>query len=87
MSKKNYRTLDGLYKALLPLVNTLPCKYQIEKHDADLAIYSVTNGYDVVAMFVIENLLPVLRRAHWLVRYNTFKERVELLVWLHNDTI
>ena len=87
MSKRNYRTLDGLYKALVPLVNTLPCEYQIEKNRKDLAIYSVVNGYDVIAMFVIEDLLPVLRRAQWLVRYDTLKERVELLVWLHNDTI
>lgn len=87
MNKNKFKTLDGLYKALLTLVNTLPCEHQIEKNRKDIAIYSVVNGYDVIAMFVIEDLLPVLRRAQWLVHYNTLKERVELLVWLHNDTI
>ncbi len=87
MNKRNYRTLDGLYKALVPLVNTLPCEYQIEKHVVDLAIYSAVKGYDVIAMFVIETLLPVLRRADWMVRYNSSRERVELLVWIYNDSI
>ena len=85
MSNKNYRTLDGLYKALERILNNSLSEYRIEKNDADLAIFSAINGYDVIANFAIETLLPILKRAVWMVRRNNIKDRMELLVWIDND--
>lgn len=87
MSKKNYRTLDGLYKAILPIVNKLAGGYQIEKNVEDISIFCNSYELEPVGGYAIIRLLPVLKRAHWMVRTNTVEKRVELLVWLDDDTI
>ena len=85
MSKKNYRTLDGLYKALLPIVNNLVGGYQIEKNEEDISIFCNTYELEPVGGIVIIHLLPVLKRANWMVRASYYEKRVELLVWLCDD--
>lgn len=87
MSKKNYRTLDGLYKALLPIVANLVGGYKIVKNEEDIAIFCNSYKLEPVGGEAITRLLPVLKRANWMVRTNTFEQRVELLVWLVDDTI
>lgn len=87
MSKKNYRTLDGLYKAILPIVNNLAGGYQIEKNEEDIAIFCNSYKLEPIGGYAITRLLPVLKRAAWMVHTNTFEQRVELLVWLDDDTI
>lgn len=87
MSNKNYRTLDGLYKALSPIVANLIGGYQIEKNDDDIAIFCNSFRFEPVGSCAIEHLLPVLKRANWMVRCNDLEDRVELLVWIDNDII
>lgn len=87
MNKKNYRTLDGLYKALLPIVKNLVGGYQIVKNEEDISIFCNSYELEPVGGSAIIRLLPVLKRASWMVRTNTFEKRVELLVWLVDDTI
>ena len=87
MSKKNYRTLDGLYKALEPIVKNLVGGYQIVKNKEDIAIFCNSYKLAPVEGYAIIRFLPVLKRANWMVRTNTFEARVELLVWLCDDTI
>lgn len=87
MSNKNYRTLDGLYKALLPIVNNYMGQCKIEKSEEDIAIFfnyypdEPIGGHDIV------KLLPVLKRASWMVRRNSYEKRIEILTWINNDTI
>lgn len=85
MSKKNYRTLDGLYKALLPIVNNLVGEYKIVKNEEDISIFCNTYELEPVSGIAIIHLLPVLKRANWMVRYSYYEKRVELLVWLCDD--
>lgn len=87
MSKKNYRTLDGLYKALEPIVNNLVGGYKIVKNNEDIAIFCNSYTLEPFGDYAIIRLLPVLKRAKWMVRSNTVEQRVELLVWLVDDTI
>lgn len=87
MSKRNYRTLDGLYKALQPIVTNLVGGYKIVKNEEDIAIFCNSYKLEPVGGYAITRLLPVLKRASWMVRTNTFEARVELLVWLGDDTI
>lgn len=87
MSKRNYRTLDGLYKALLPIVKNLVGGYKIVKNEEDIAIFCNSYKLEPIGGYAITHLLPVLKRANWMVRTNTFEARVELLVWLGDDTI
>lgn len=85
MKKNKFKTLDGLYKALERIMVNSLSEYRIEKNVKDIAIFSAIYGYDVVGFFVIETLLPVLKRAVWMVRRNNIKDRIELLVWIDND--
>ena len=87
MSKKNYRTLDGLYKALEPIVKNLASEYQIVKNEEDIAIFCNSYKLEPVGGYAITRLLPVLKRASWMVWTNTVEQRVELLVWLVDDII
>lgn len=87
MSKRNYRTLDGLYKALLPIVNNYCGQCKMEKNEEDIAI-SFGGHYDASIYGPdIVRLLPVLKRANWMVRRNYSKIRLEILVWIDNGTI
>ena len=87
MSKKNYRTLDGLYKALEPIVKNLAGGYQIEKNEEDISIFCNSYDFEPVGGSAIIRLLPVLKRANWMIRASYYEKRVELLVWLVDDTI
>ena len=87
MNKKNYRTLDGLFKAIKPIVANLVGDYKIVKNEEDIAIFCNSYKFEPVGGYAITRLLPVLKRANWMVRTNRFEERVELLVWLNDDTI
>lgn len=87
MSKKNYRTLDGLYKALLPIVNNYCGQCKMEKNEDDIAIF-FDDHYDASIYGPdIVRLVPVLKRANWMVRHNTYEKRLEILVWIDSDTI
>lgn len=85
MSKENYRTLNGLYKALEPIVKNLAGGYQIEKNEEDISIFCNTYELEPVGGIAIIHLLPVLKRANWMVRASYYEKRVELLVWLCDD--
>lgn len=87
MSNKNYRTLDGLYKALAPIVNNLVGGYKIEKNEDDIAIFCNNYRFEPMGSYAIEHLLPVIKRANWMVRCNDLEDRVELLVWINDDII
>lgn len=87
MSKKNYRTLNGLYKALEPIVKDLVGEYQIVKNEEDISIFCNTYELEPIGGIAIIHLLPVLKRASWMVRASYYEKRVELLVWLDDDTI
>lgn len=85
MSNKNYRTLDGIFKALAPIVNNLVGGYQMEKNDEDIAIFCKSYDYEPFGGIPIIHLLPVLKRANWMVRTNYLEKRIELLVWVDDD--
>lgn len=87
MSNKNYRTLDGLFKALVPIVNNLVGGYKIEKNEDDIAIFRNDYRFEPMGCYAIQHLLPVIKRANWMVRCNDLEDRVELIVWVDNDTI
>lgn len=87
MSQKNYRTLDGLYKALSPIVANLIGGYQIEKNEEDIAIYCNSYRFEPIGNYAIIHLLPVLKRANWMVRCNNLEDRVELLVWINDNFV
>lgn len=87
MSNKNYRTLKGLYKALVPIVTGMVGGYEIEENEDDIAIFVKNYNDEPISGYGIEQLLPVLKRANWMVRYNSFENRVELLVWICDDLI
>lgn len=87
MSNKNYRTLDGLFKALVPIVNHLAGEYKIERNDEDIAIYCNSYIYEPFGDYAIIRLLPILKRAHWMVRRHSIEKRIELLVWVNDDNI
>lgn len=85
MSNKNYRTLNGIFKALAPIVNNLVGGYQIEKNDEDIAIYCNGYPYEPFSGYAIIRLRPVLKRTNFMVRINSQKDRVELLVWVNDE--
>ena len=87
MSKRNYRTLDGLYKALLPIVNNYMGQCKIEKNEEDIAIFFNYYPDEPISGLDIVKLLPVLKRAEWMVRRNSYERRIEILTWVNNDTI
>lgn len=85
MSKRNYRTLDGIFKALAPIVKHLVGGYQIERNDEDIAIYCNSYTFEPFGGYAIIHLLPVLKRTNWMIRANSYEKRVELLVWENDD--
>ncbi len=85
MSKKNYRTLDGLYKALLPITNNYCGLCKMEKNEEDIAIFFNYYPDEPISGRDIVKLLPVLNRAIWMVRRNTYEKRIEILTWVSND--
>lgn len=87
MNKKNYRTLEGIYNALLPIVNSEFCDCHIEKNRKTIQIYGKLYHDQPLFGCDIELFLPVLKDASWMVRHNLVEDRVELLVWLSNGTI
>lgn len=87
MSNKNYRTLDGLYKALAPIVQRLAGEYKIERYDEDIAIYCNNYVDEPFGGNAIIRLLPILKRAYWMVRRHSIEKRIELLVWVNDDDI
>lgn len=87
MNKKNYRTLNGLYKALLPITNNYCGMCKMEKNEKDIAIFFGGLYEDIIYGPDIVRLLPILKRANWMVRRNYSKIRLEILVWIDNGTI
>lgn len=87
MSNKNYRTLDGLFKAIAPIVQRLAGEYKIERNVEDIAIYCNSYVDEPFGGYAIIRLLPVLKRANWMVRHHSIEKRIELLVWVNDDNI
>ena len=87
MSKKNYRTLDGLYKALLPITNNYCGQCKMQKNEEDIAIFFNYYPDEPISGLDIVKLLPVLKRAEWMVRRNSYERRIEILTWVNHDTI
>ena len=85
MNKKNYRTLNGLYKALLPITNNYCGMCKMEKNKEDIAIFFNNYPDEPISGHDIERLLPVLKRANWMVRHNTYEARIEILTWISYD--
>lgn len=87
MSKKNYRTLNGLYKALLPITNNFCGMCKMQKNEEDIEIFFNDFRDEPISGVDIVKLLPILKRANWMVRCNGLENRVELLVWINDDII
>lgn len=87
MSNKNYRTINGLYKALLPAIKHFGADYEIIKNDEDVTIFSATETDGMICGTDIEYLMPILKRCCWMIRRNTLEQRIELVVWNVDDTI
>lgn len=85
MNKKNYRTLDGLYKALQKRIGTYAYHYTIQKNEDDVVIYCDENPSACISGLLIYDLVPVLDRSVWMVDYNRLQDRIEILAWLIDD--
>lgn len=85
MSNKKYRTLDGLYKALVPVTNNYCGMCKMKKNEEDIAIFFNDYPDEPICGTDIVKLLPVLKRANWIVRRNTYEKRIEILTWVSND--
>ena len=82
MSNKNYRTLDGLYKAILKLKKTYAYEYTIVKNDEDVIVYNSEDTHGAISGMLIEDLMPVLKRATWMISHSYIPDRIELVVWI-----
>lgn len=86
MNKKNYRTLDGIYKALLPITNNYCGMCEMQKNEEDIAIFFNDYPEEPISGPDIVKLLPVLKRTNWMVRRNSYERRIEILTWVNNVT-
>ena len=87
MSNKNYRTLDGLYKAILKLKKTYAYEYACRKNKKDVVIFNSEEKEGTISRILIEDLMPVLKRSDWMIRYSEYLQRMELVVWINDDII
>ena len=87
MKKNKFKTLGGLYKALLPIVNNYMGQCKMEKNAENIAIFFNYYPDEPICGHDIVKLLPVLKRASWMVRHNSYEKRIEILTWIDNDTI
>lgn len=87
MSNKNYRTLNGLYKALLPIVKNYMGQCKIEKNEEDIVIFCNYYPDEPISGLFIVKLLPVLKRAIWMVRRNSYEKRIEIMTWICDDNV
>lgn len=87
MSNKNYRTLDGLYKALLKQKLHCASDYTFQKNDEDITIFNAEYSHGSISGFLIEDLMPVLKKSVWMVRHSYLHDRVELIVWIADDNV
>lgn len=85
MSNKNYRTLDGLFKALQRQKKTYAYEYKVQKNNADVIIYNSEDTHGAISGLLIEDLMPVLKRATWMISHNFIHDRIELVVWVSYD--
>ena len=85
MSKKNYRTLDGLYRALQKHKKTYAYEYTIQKNNEDVIIYNSKDTQGSISGMLIEDLMPVLNRSTWMISYSEYRQRMELVVWVSYD--
>ena len=85
MSNKNYRTLDGLYKALLKRKKTYACEYTFRKEGWNVIIFNSEETDGFISGLLIEDLMPVLKRSYWMISYSQLYSRMELVVWVDND--
>lgn len=85
MSKKNYRTLDGLYKALQKRMGTYSYHYTIQKNENEVAIYCDEDPSASISGQLINDLVPVLDRSVWMVYHNHLHDRIEILAWIVDD--
>lgn len=85
MSKKNYRTLDGLYKALLKRKRTYAYEYKFVKKEWDVIVYNSEDNQGAISGVFLEDLMPVLKRCYWMISYNSHLDRMELVAWVRDD--
>lgn len=87
MKKKNYQTLDGLYKALLKRRKAYGYVYTFEKKGWDVIGYNSEDNQGAIGCVFLEELMPVLKRCYWMIRYNSHLDRMELVAWVKDDII
>lgn len=85
MSNKNYRTLDGLYKAILKLKKTFAYEYACRKNEKKVVIFNSEDKEGAISGILIEDLMPVLKRSYWMIRYSEYRQRMELVAWVNDD--
>ncbi len=87
MSNKNYRTLDGLYKALLKRKRTYAYEYTFLKREWEIIVYNSEDNHGAISGVFMEDLMPVLKRCYWMVSYNCHLDRMELVAWVKDGII
>lgn len=85
MSKKNYRTLDGLFKALQKQKKAYAWEYTFEKKEWDVIVYNSEDNQGAISGVFLEDLMPILKRCYWMISYNSHHERMELIAWVRDD--
>lgn len=87
MSNKNYRTLDGLYKAILKRKGDYSYRYTIEKKGWNVIIFNSEDDEGTISGLLIEDLIPVLKKCYWMISYDDYRERMELVAWVNDDNL
>lgn len=57
----------------------------MQKNEEDIAIFFNYYPDEPISGTDIVKLLPILKRANWMVRRNSYEKRIEILVWIDND--
>ena len=85
MSQKNFRTLNGLYRAHQKHKKTYAYEYTIKKNNADVIVYNSEDTQGAISGLLIEDLMPVLKRSTWMISYSNLHNRIELVAWVSYD--
>lgn len=87
MKRNKFKTLNGLFRALQKHCNEFCSEYTILKTGEGVFIFNPDGLNAPFSGVLIDDLIPVLNRALWMVKYNMRKQRVELFAWIDNDII
>lgn len=87
MNRKPFKTMNGLFRALQNQKSICASDYAIVRNSGEIVIYNKEGRSISISGVYLEDLLPVLKRCYWLVRYSYQHDRVELVAWKIDERI